>query len=633
MNPTGAPGPARGRREAGGSNDRFMRKKKSRGRSTGIVVPSPAPKGNKRKIRIDNVISVGQLAHQMGLKAGVIIKQLMGLGVMATVNEMLDFDTAEMVAIEFEYEIENVGFQEHEVIGVAAHAVSDEGGDPCPPVVTIMGHVDHGKTTLLDAIRKTKVAAGEFGGITQHIGAYQVEANGSLITFIDTPGHAAFSDMRARGAAVTDIVILVVAVDDGVQAQTIEAINHSRAAGVPIIVAVNKMDKPDANPDSIKKRLTEFEVLSEEWGGETMFVPVSALAETGLDDLLDAINLQAEMLELKANADRPADGVVVEAQQVRGRGSVATVLVRGGTLNKGDYVVMGTTFGKVRQMVSHTGAKISSAGPSTPVEISGLSGVPEAGDAMSVVKTERDAKSIAQHRLDKKKQEILAATRRRTSADLFAAANEAGIKQLNIVLKADVRGSLEALKSALESIEVEGARVNVLHHGVGDISESDVSLVSANNGLLLGFNVRVDARARKSAESQSVAPERYTIIYDVIDRVKGVMRSLIGPIYEDVREGTAVVRQVFSVSKVGTIAGCHVQDGKIGRNFHIRLIRNNVQVWEGKLLTLKRFKDDVTEVTHGYECGVGLEGYNEIEEGDILEAFVRKEVVDNTAEA
>jgi translation initiation factor IF-2 len=294
---------------------------------------------------------------------------------------------------------------------------------------------------------------------------------------------------------------------------------------------------------------------------------------------------------------------------------------------------MGTTFGKVRQMVSHTGEKIKSAGPSTPVEISGLSGVPEAGDAMSVVKTERDAKSIAQHRLDKKKQEILAATRRRTSADLFAAANEAGIKQLNIVLKADVRGSLEALKSALESIEVEGARVNVLHHGVGDISESDVSLVSANNGLLLGFNVRVDARARKSAESQSVAPERYTIIYDVIDRVKGVMRSLIGPIYEDVREGTAVVRQVFSVSKVGTIAGCHVQDGKIGRNFHIRLIRNNVQVWEGKLLTLKRFKDDVTEVTHGYECGVGLEGYNEIEEGDILEAFVRKEVVDNTAEA
>jgi translation initiation factor IF-2 len=599
-----------------------------KGRRKGLPpkASSPGPKASKRKIRVDGLISVGQLAHELGVKAPVIIRKLMELGTMATVNELLDVETAAFIASDFEYEVENVGFTEDQFLQAVDAEEEEVGLTGRPPVVTIMGHVDHGKTTLLDALRSANVASGEAGGITQHIGAYQVELRGQPITFIDTPGHAAFTEMRARGASVTDIVVLVVAADDGVQAQTIEAINHAKSAGVPIVVAVNKIDRPGVNPDTIKHRLGEYELVPEEWGGSTMFVAVSALKRIGLDDLLEQILLQAEVLELRANAERFAEGIVIEARQVKGIGPVATVLVQKGTLNRGDNVVLGAAYGKVRTMTDHRGAKLKTAGPSMPVELSGLTALPLTGDRMVVVKTEKDARTLAEHRATEAREAGLKGTRRRNVEDLFAMAANSDKKILHVVIKADVGGSLEALRGALEAIHVEGTELRVLHAAVGDISESDVGLVAVNNGLLLGFNVKVDPRAKIAAEANSVAPETYRIIYDVLDRVKFVLSKMVDPTYEDVLQGTAEVRKVFLISKVGAIAGCFVKEGKVSRNNSVRLVRNNVVLWEGKLATLKRFKDDVREVTSGYECGIRLDGFDGIEDGDVLECFARQEV-------
>jgi translation initiation factor IF-2 len=612
-------------RSAAPAGDTMGMRRRPRRKVMGQKASSPGPKASKRKIRIDNVISVGQLAHELGVKASVVIKELMGMGRMATVNEMLDLDTAGLVASEFEYEVENVGFQEHNFLQHVADEVEEEGMQDRPPVVTIMGHVDHGKTTLLDAIRAAKVAAGEAGGITQHIGAYQVESDGRPVTFIDTPGHAAFTAMRARGAGVTDIVVLVVAADDGVQAQTEEAISHAKAAGVPIVVAVNKMDKAGVSPDPIKQRLSDYGLVPEDWGGETMYVPVSALKKQGIDALLEAILLQAEVLELQANPERHAEGTVIEARLERGRGAVATLLVQRGTMKRGDNVVLGSAFGRVRAMLDHTGKQLKEAGPSTPVEIFGLSEVPEVGDTVNVVKSEKDARTLAEHRAAEKRALALTQSGRRTAADLFAQSESPEKKTLNLVLKADVGGSLEALKGALHQISVEGTDLRILHAAVGDISESDVNLAAANNALLVGFGVRVDAMGRAAAEQQGVEPELYDIIYAVIDKVTALMSGLLGPQYHEVRQGTVEVRAVFNISKFGRIAGCYVSDGKVGRNHTARLFRDGQKVWEGRVKTLKRFKDDVRDVAAGYECGIGLDGFDDIQQGDILETYTQEE--------
>jgi translation initiation factor IF-2 len=587
---------------------------------------SPGPKAQKRKVRIDNVISVGQLAHELGVKAAVVIRHLMDLGKMAGITEMLDMDTAAMVAAEFDYEVENVGFQEGNYLPTVEKQEEEVGLARRAPVVAVMGHVDHGKTTLLDAIRSSRVASGEAGGITQHIGAYQVEKNGQPITFLDTPGHEAFSAMRARGASVTDVVVLVVAADDGVQPQTEEALAHARAAGVPIVVAINKIDKPGVNPDVIKQRLADKDLVPEDWGGDTMFVPVSALRQTGIDELLEAILLQAEVLDLKANPERHAEGIVIEAKMERGRGPVATVLVQRGTLHRGDFVVLGSAFGKVRAVVDHTGARLKDAPPSTPVELFGLSELPEVGDKMMVVENEKNARALAEHRAQERRDQIQATTRRRTAEDLFASASEEVRERVLVVLKADVQGSLEALKGALAQLNVEGTEVRVLHAMVGDISESDVNLAAANGALLLGFNVGVDARARQAATEQGIEPEFYAVIYDLLNRVERQLKGLLAPVFESVKQGSVEVRALFKISKVGTVAGSYVLDGKVGRNHSVKVLRNGDQVWEGKISTLKRFKDDVREVSAGYECGIALEGFADLQVGDILESYSQEQV-------
>jgi translation initiation factor IF-2 len=582
---------------------------------------SPQPKAQKRKVRVDGAISVSQLAHELGLKAPMLIKKLIELGNPVTINEMLDVELASIVAAEFEYEIENVGFNEDAYLQHVPEEVEDEEMSPRPPVVTIMGHVDHGKTTLLDTIRSAKVAAGEAGGITQHIGAYQVEANGQLVTFLDTPGHAAFSAMRARGASITDIVILVVAADDGPQPQTIEAINHAKAAGVPLVVAVNKCDKPGVNPENARNRLSEHGLLPEEWGGETQYVNVSALKATGIDELLEAVLLQAEVLDIRANYERHAEGTVIEAKMEQGRGPVATVLVQQGTLKSGDHVVLGSRFGKVRAMMDFRGQRIKEAGPATPVEIFGLSDLPNVGDSVIVVKNEKNARTLAEHRAELDRQAALAKSGRRTLDDLRRMAGEEERKELLVVLKADVQGSLEALKHAILGIEVEGCSVRILHDGVGPINESDVSLVQANDGLLVGFNVKVDARARRSADEAGVKPELYSVIYDVLDRVKGLLTGMLEPVYEEEHQGSAEVRALFKISRIGTVAGCYITDGKIGRNNAARVYRAGKEIWSGKIAGLRRFKDDVREVSSGYECGISLDGFDEVAEGDVIEAF------------
>ena len=550
----------------------------------------------------------------------------MGLGVMATINQEIDVDTITLVSeefgvtVEYKEEVDQAAFEEIE------ETDAPEDLKERPPVVTIMGHVDHGKTTLLDTIRHTNVTATEAGGITQHIGAYQVEVSGKKITFLDTPGHAAFTAMRARGAQVTDITVLVVAADDGVMPQTIEAINHAKAADVPIIVAVNKIDKPEANPERVKQQLSEHGLVPEEWGGETIYVPVSALKGEGIDELLEMILLVAEVQELKANPDKRARGVVIEAELDKNRGPVATVLVQNGTLRVGDALVAGNYFGKVRAMINDRGRRVKEATPSTPVEILGLSDVPNAGDAFMVFEDEKQAREIADIRAERQRQKELKVQTRITLDDLYKQIQEGDVKELNIIIKGDVQGSVEALRGGLEKIDVEGVRVKIIHSGVGAITESDIILASASNAIVIGFNVRPEPNARAMAEQEKVDLRLHRVIYDVIEEIESAMKGMLDPEYEEKVVGTAEVRQIFKVSKVGTIAGCYVTSGKVVRDGKARLIRDGVVIHEGEVDTLRRFKDDVREVAQGYECGMTLKNFNDIKEGDIIEIYVVEEV-------
>ena len=581
-------------------------------------------KAIKRIIKISDSITVGELAKRMGVKANELITELMRQGTMVTINHPLDYDSAAILASEFHYEVENVAFDEETILDVEqTKDVEDKAEDLeiRPPVVTIMGHVDHGKTSLLDAIREANVTAGEAGGITQHIGAYDVELDGKKITFLDTPGHEAFTAMRARGAGVTDIVILVVAADDGVMPQTREAINHSKAAGVPIIIAVNKIDKPDANPERVKQELTEYELVPEEWGGDTIFVEVSAKQRTNLDTLLEMILLQAEVLELKANPKKRAKGSIVEARLDKGRGPVATVLVQDGTLKIGDAIVAGLHFGRVRSMVTANGSQVKEAGPSFPVEVTGLGGVPDAGETFHAVENEKAAKEVAQHRQSKQREMDLAKSSKVSLEQLFAKMQEGVVEELAVIIKADVQGSVEAVRDALEKLSTDSCRLNVIHTGVGGISESDVTLATASNAIVLGFNVRPESKAKTLAEAEKVDIRLYSVIYDAVNDIRDAMEGLLAPTLKEKELGRVEVRETFHVSRVGTIAGCYVLEGKIVRNAQTRLVRDNVVVWQGKLSSLKRFKDDVKEVNSGYECGIGLENYNDLKIGDIIEVF------------
>ncbi|CAM3389120.1 translation initiation factor IF-2 [Hydrogenibacillus schlegelii] len=577
------------------------------------------------KIAIEERVNVGEFARMIGREPAEVIKKLFMLGIVATINQDIDFDAATLIASEYGIEVEK-----KVVINEVEFETIEEQDDPAslvprPPVVTVMGHVDHGKTTLLDAIRKTRVAAQEAGGITQHIGAYQVELDGRFITFLDTPGHEAFTAMRARGAKVTDIVVLVVAADDGVMPQTLEALSHARDAGVPIIVAVNKIDKPDANPDRVKQELAEHGLIPEEWGGDTIFVHVSALRHQGIDELLEMILLVAEMRELRANPNKRARGTVIEAKLDRGRGPVATVLVQNGTLKVGDALVVGTIYGRVRSMHDHLGRRLTEAGPSTPVEITGLEDVPEAGDAFMVFEDDAKAKQIAEERALKKREQEL--KKKHVSLDeLFSQIQQGDTKELALILKADVHGSVEALRAAIEKIKVEGVRVRIVHAGVGAINESDVMLASAARAVIIGFNVRPDANAKAIAEREKIDIRLYNVIYKAIEEIEAALKGLLEPVYEEKVIGMAEVRQTFFASRVGTIAGLYVTEGKITRDAHVRVIRDGIVIHDGKIESLKRFKDDVREVTQGYECGLKIQGYNDVKEGDLIEAYVMEAV-------
>ena len=579
------------------------------------------------KITFSGSLTVGELAKKLSKEPSEIIKKLFMLGIMATINQDLDKDTIELIATDYGIEVEEeVVVSETEFETFIDEQDDEENLKERPAVVTIMGHVDHGKTTLLDSIRNSKVTAGEAGGITQHIGAYQVEVNDKKITFLDTPGHAAFTTMRARGAQVTDITILVVAADDGVMPQTVEAISHAKAAGVPIIVAVNKMDKPAANPDRVMQELTEYELVPEAWGGDTIFVPISAIQGEGIDNLLEMILLVSEVEEYKANPNRYATGTVIEAQLDKGKGTIATLLVQNGTLRVGDPIVVGTSFGRVRAMVSDIGRRVKVAGPSTPVEITGLNEVPQAGDRFMAFADEKKARQIGESRA----QEALVAQRGEKSKlsleDLFQQIQESDVKEINLIVKADVQGSVEAMAASLRKIDVEGVKVKIIHTGVGAITESDIILASASNAIVIGFNVRPDVNAKRTAELENVDVRLHRIIYKVIEEIELAMQGMLDPEFEEKVIGQAEVRQTFKVTKVGTIAGCYVIDGKITRDSGVRIIRDGIVIFEGQLDTLKRFKDDVKEVAQNYECGITIERYNDLKEGDIIEAYVMEEV-------
>ncbi len=582
-------------------------------------------KAIKRRIKIDETIVLSELAKRMGIKANEMIAKLMGLGVMATVNQTIDFDTAALVAAEFNYEVEKAAFEE-EAILKSAEVTEDDRLEPRPPVVTIMGHVDHGKTSLLDVIRKSRITAGEAGGITQHIGAYMVSTPKGDIAFLDTPGHEAFSAMRSRGAKVTDIVVLVVAADDGVMPQTVEAINHAKAAGVPLIVAVNKIDKPNADPDKVQRQLAELGVVPEEWGGETIFVKVSAKEKTGIDELLEMILLQAEILELRANPDRLATGHVVEAKLDAGRGPVATVLVNNGTLKTGDPVVCGVHYGKIRALINDRGQRVEKAGPSMPVEIIGLSGVPVAGDEMVALKDEKDAKQISLHRVQKQRARELAKTSRLSLEKLYEKMQQGEVKELNVIIKTDVDGSLEAIRDSLLKLSNDEVSINIVHAATGTITESDISLATVSNAIIIGFNVRPNAKVQEMAAEENVDIRYHNIIYNVIKEVKDAIVGMMESTYEERILGRAEVRQIFHIPKVGTIAGCYVTDGKIERGQMLRLIRDGIVAYEGKAASLRRFKDDVKEVQSGYECGIGIENYNDIKVGDVIECYYLEEI-------
>jgi len=584
-------------------------------------IQRPARPLEKKPVVIGESVTVQELALKVYRSPAELIKKLMNLGVLATINQEIDSDTAAILAGEFGYEIEIKLPVDLEAVFMQEPEEIPDQLKSRPSVVTVMGHVDHGKTSLLDAIRETNVIATEAGGITQHIGAYQVEHNGRKITFIDTPGHEAFTAMRARGAQVTDIAILVVAADDGVMPQTVEAINHAKDAGVPIIVAINKIDKPGANPDKVKQELTEHGLVAEEWGGETICVNVSAIKKEGLKELLEMILLVAEIGELKANPGRAARGTVIEAELDKGRGPVATILVQNGTLNIGDTIIAGPAYGRVRAMMDDNGRRIKKAGPSTPVEVLGFSEVPHAGNVFIVTEDEKLARSIASRRQTRKREEELKNTTRVSLEDLFKHIQEGQIKELGIIVKADVQGSVEALRQALERLNTGEVKVDIIHGGVGAISETDVMFASASNAIIIGFNVRPDVNARKAAETEKVDVRLYRVIYDAIEDVKAAMSGLLDPEYREVTLGRAEIRKVFKASRIGTIAGCYVVEGKIERDAGVRVVRDGIVIFEGKLDSLKRFKDDVKEVLQGYECGLALEKFNEIQEGDIIEAF------------
>jgi translation initiation factor IF-2 len=584
------------------------------------MVTTQPIKAAKRKIRIDEAIRIADLAQQMGIKAQDLIKNLIGMGVMATINQSIDADTAAIIAADFGYDVEKIGFSEKEFLA-PVHEDKEEDLRPRPPVVTIMGHVDHGKTSLLDVIRKSHITSGEAGGITQHIGAYHVTTPRGEIVFLDTPGHEAFTAMRARGAQVTDLVILVVAADDGVMDQTREAINHSKAAGVPIVVAVNKIDKEGADPDRVKRELAEHGLVPEEWGGDTIFANVSAKKKIGIDELLELVLLQAEVLELKANPNRRGVGHIIEARLDKGRGAVATVLIQAGTIHKGDAFTCGLHAGKIRAILNDQGKMLKEAGPAMPVEVQGFDGVPDAGDEFVVVADEKVARKISDTRKGKQREKELAKETKFTLDKFLAAKAGEKVKVLNLVVKSDVQGSQEAIIDALTKLSGDEVRIEIIHSGTGAITESDILLASASNAIIIGFNVRPTAKVKEVAEQEKVEIRFYNIIYKLVAEIKDAMSGMLAPTIKEVYIGQAEVRQTFNVPKVGTVAGCAVIDGKLVRNAMVRLLRDGVVIYTGKLNSLKRFKDDVREVQKGFECGTGLEKFNDIKEGDIIEAF------------
>jgi translation initiation factor IF-2 len=595
-------------------------KKAIAGQKTQITVA----KAIKRRIKIDDAIVLADLAKRMGIKANEIIKTMMQMGSMATVNQSIDYDTAVLIASEFNYEVERASFEEEPIL-------KQETDDPDklvprPPVVTIMGHVDHGKTSLLDAIRKTRITEMEAGGITQHIGAYRVSTDKGQIAFLDTPGHEAFTAMRARGAQITDIVVLVVAADDGVMPQTTEAINHAKAAKVPIIVAINKIDKANADPEKVQRELAENGLTPESWGGDTIYVKVSAKQAQGIDELLEMILLQAEVLELKANPDKLAAGHVVEAKIDSGRGAVATILVKEGTLRTGDSVVCGLHYGRIRAMLDDSGDPVEFAGPSLPVEIVGLSGVPMAGDEFLAIKDEKNAKQISEHRQQKQRSVELAHSNRLSLDKLFERMQEGEIKDLNLIIKADVQGSIEALKDSLVKLSNDEVKVKIVHSAIGTIAESDISLATVSNAIIIGFNVRPSPKVQSMATDENVDMRFYNVIYDVINDVKNAMLGMMASKFKEHVMGTAEVREVFQIPKLGSIAGCYVTDGKIERGQNLRLLRDGVVIFEGKNSSLRRFKDDVKEVQAGYECGIGIENFNDIKVGDTIDCYYLEEI-------
>jgi translation initiation factor IF-2 len=582
------------------------------------------PKAIKKVIKISEVISVGELAQRMGAKVGQVIKKLMDLGVMATANQTIDVDTAALAAAEFGYEVESLAIDVAKILQRPED--SPEKLLPRPPVVTIMGHVDHGKTLLLDAIQKSHLVEEEAGGITQHIGAYKVELDQGTIVFIDTPGHEAFTAMRARGAQVTDIVVLVVAADDGVMPQTIEAIDHAKAAQVPVVVAINKIDKPEADPEKVKRALSESGLVPEEWGGHTLYAQVSAKKRTGIDNLLELLLLQAEMLDLKANPEKPARGVVVEARLDRGRGPVGTILVQEGTLKTGEVFVSGETYGRIKAMLDERGKQLKEAGPAMPAEVVGFSDIPNAGDDLICVESEKVAKEVSLQRQKRVHGELGRKPERLSLEDLYDRIQQGEVKELRVVLKGDTQGSIQAIQDALERLSTEEVRIEIIHHGIGGISETDVNLASASDAVVLGFNVAPLGKARSVAEQEGVDIRVYSIIYEVMEDVERALKGLLGPIRKEVTLGKAEVREVFRVSKVGAVAGCYVTEGKVTRGADVRLLRNGDVVHEGKITSLKRFKEDAKEVQTGYECGIGVEGYNDWEVGDTVEAYTYEEV-------
>ena len=624
--------------------DNFSRKQKIKQKSQDYRRPQGAKRETEadkiRRLQLERIkktpitvtvgdeITVGELAAALKKTAAEVIKVLLKLGMMATVNQVIDYDTAEIVVTEMGAKIEK------QVVVTIEEQIMDDTEDnaenlkPRSPVVVVMGHVDHGKTSLLDAIRNTAVTDTEAGGITQHIGAYRVNCKGQDITFLDTPGHAAFTSMRKRGAMATDIAVLVVAADDGIMPQTIEAINHAKAANVQIIVAINKMDKPEANPDRVLEQLTEHELVPEKWGGDVICVPVSAKTHEGIDNLLESILLVAEMMELKANPDRRAKGIVIEARLDKGRGPVASLLVQNGTLHTGDIIVAGTAVGRVRVMANENGRELKAAGPSVPVEITGLAETPNAGDVFDAVSDERLARELVEQRKQKAKEELFNAKQKVTLDNLFDQLSEGDLKELNIIVKADVQGSVEAVRDSLVKLSNEEVKVNVIHGGVGAINESDVMLAQTSGAIIVGFNVRPDAVAKTTAERDGVDMRMYRVIYDCIEEVKAAMKGMLAPKYRENQLGTAEVRTVYKISNVGTVAGCYITNGKVTRSSQIRVVRDGIVICEDKIDSLRRFKDDVKEVAQGYECGIGLEKFADIKEGDIFEAFIMEEYRD-----